>query len=55
MELLQSLHEEKGAFLFRIEYKGSLDERKKSEFVKKTASFAGRKKRTDADQFHFGL
>lgn len=38
MELLQSLHEEKGAFLFRIEYKGSLDERKKSEFVKKTAS-----------------
>ena len=38
MELLQSLHEEKGAFLFRIEYKGSLDERKKGEFVKKTAS-----------------
>ena len=37
MELLQSLHEEKGAFLFRIEYKGLLMNAKK-RICEKTAS-----------------
>lgn len=37
MELLESCHEGKGGFRFRVEYKGTMDERKKGDFIKQTA------------------
>lgn len=37
MEILENCHEEKGSFCFRVEYKGTMDERKKGDFIKQTA------------------
>lgn len=37
MEILENCHEEKGSFRFRMEYKGTMDERKKGDFIKQTA------------------
>ena len=37
MEILENCHEEKGSFRFRVEYKGTMDERKKGDFIKQTA------------------
>lgn len=37
MEILGNCHEEKGSFRFRVEYKGTMDERKKGDFIKQTA------------------
>ena len=38
MELLEKYHTEEGAFLFRLDYKGSLEENKRGDFMKKTAA-----------------
>lgn len=37
MELLLSSHEGKGPFLFRLEYKGSMEEKARSDFMKETS------------------